>query len=169
MSRSARHRGHAPPPQFEPNIPPATQPLRRNIPPEHRQPKQPGTGSASLNPVAVTVRRRSRWRTRSGRIRRDWELMFEPTTAPTLDPLTGSTQTTNPLAGHMVAFHTADAAIAFAKRKGWEVRLIGRDYSEESLPERDAPGGKRACPIDETIRQSFPASDPPSWTLGRSR
>jgi len=70
------------------------------------------------------VRRRSRWRTRSGRVRRDWELTFEPLSAPTLEPITGRPQTTDPLAGHKVAFHTAEAAIGFAKRKGWDVRVI---------------------------------------------
>jgi ETC complex I subunit-like protein len=36
----------------------------------------------------------------------------------------GWTRTTDPLASHRVAFHTADAAIAFAKRKGWDVRVV---------------------------------------------
>jgi hypothetical protein len=37
----------------------------------------------------------------------------------------GWSQTTDPLAGHTVMFHTAKAAVAFANRRGWAVRLIG--------------------------------------------
>lgn len=94
------------------------------MPPEPHAPEQPGTGAPALHPVAVTVRKRSRWRTRSGRVHRDWELSFEPTSGPTSEPLVAWTQTTDPLAGHRVAFHTEDAAVAFAKRKGWDVRVV---------------------------------------------
>jgi hypothetical protein len=102
----------------------ANAPVRRNVPPEPRKPEQPGAGTPALQPVTVTVRRRSRWRTRSGRVHRDWELEFDPTSGSTPEPLMGWTQTSDPLAGHRVAFHTADAAIAFAQRKGWDVRVV---------------------------------------------
>jgi hypothetical protein len=165
MPKWYRHRSRSQPPELEQD----NAPVRRNVPPEARGPEQPGTGSASLNPVAVTVRRRSQWRTRSGRIRRDWELTFEPTNAPTLDPLMGWTHTTDPLSRHKVAFHTAEAAIAFAKRKGWDVTLIGEGLADENLSEHDLPVSDPRSAIDETLSQSFPASDPPPWTLGRRR
>ncbi|TMA93275.1 MAG: hypothetical protein E6J74_19125 [Deltaproteobacteria bacterium] len=37
---------------------------------------------------------------------------------------------------------------------------MGNDSDEEKLPEEL---------IDATLADSFPASDPPSWTLGRER
>jgi hypothetical protein len=71
--------------------------------------------------------------------------MFDATSPATLDPLTGQPQTSDPLAGHKVAFHTADAAIAFARRKGWGVRVVGDGFSEQAAPAdaASALGGRR--------------------------
>jgi len=65
-------------------------------------------------------------------------------------------------------FPTAEAALEFAQRKGWSPRLApesGRELIPKSPAERtDAPTERE---VDETLEQSFPASDAPSWTLGR--
>jgi hypothetical protein len=53
-----------------------------------------------------------------------WMLEFDAATAPGLDPLMGWTTQTDPLAGHKIAFHTAEAAMAFANRQGWRHQVI---------------------------------------------
>jgi regulator of nucleoside diphosphate kinase len=148
--------------RVRPPQPHPTGPDRRR----RRAPEQPGTGSASQAPVTVTIRRERP----SARAGRNWELTFEPASPPSLDPLMGWTETNDPLAGHKVAFRTARDAIRFASRKGWDYRLVGGALEGEGASPDDSRGnndGERR--VDAELEQTFPASDAPSWTLGRDR
>lgn len=51
------------------------------------------------------------------------------------------------------------------------LQLIMRQEAETSLPPQTAARGEEMTEteIDETLAASFPASDPPSWTLGIDR
>jgi len=116
----------------------------------------------------VTIRRRGRSVVQSGRARRTWTIEFDPTSASRVEPLMGWTTQADPTAGHALAFHTAEAAIRFANRKGWRVHVVGEGLADDPR-QAEAPidhAARRA--VDAELEQSFPASDPPSRTLGGS-
>jgi hypothetical protein len=91
-------------------------------------------------------------------------LTFEAAEKPRIEPLMGWTGGGSPLATHEMTFPTAEAAIRFAQRKGWLHAVTGGGAPPVGRRPEPAP-----CAVDETLEQSFPASDAPSWTLGRNR
>ena len=118
----------------------------------------------------VRISQLARPATQSGPGRGGWLLEFEPSARPTIDPLMGWSGGASPLAQIQMKFPDAPTAVAFAERNGWLVQ----DHASSSpqgtrSPERagDKPardGFERWDIVDETNRNSFPASDPPSWT-----
>lgn len=73
--------------------------------------------------------------TTSGRSRtRDWRLVFERRTPPTIEPLMGYTGGDDPLVQVELRFPTLTAAQAYAERNGLAYRVCYREAGQEAAP-----------------------------------
>jgi hypothetical protein len=62
-----------------------------------------------------------------------WILEFEPQSPPFVEPLMGWTGSTDPLAHMQLTFPSREAAVAFAKRQGWDYKVHNDETSRRAI------------------------------------
>jgi len=148
------------------------------------RPKLPGTTLPSAGVPMALIYRPARSETQSAPRPRYWLLEFEPASAPEREPLMGWTRSDDPFRPVRLRFPDAASAIAFAERHDWSyllfedrparhivkgIRAAWLARATQPVPPRAAAGPKERPPepydpVEEADLESFPASDPPSWT-----
>ncbi|RFB80247.1 ETC complex I subunit [Methylovirgula sp. 4M-Z18] len=73
--------------------------------------------------MTARIYRPAKSATQSGQADLEWRLDFEPESAPTADPLTGWTSSSDMRQQIRLAFATKDDAIAYAQRNGLTYRV----------------------------------------------
>lgn len=152
------------------------------------RPILPGTSLPAPGPVPVVRIHPASAGVQSAPGRGRWVLEFEPSAPPSLDPLTGWTTSTDPLSQVRIPFPDMQSAIAFAESKGWRylvseppacatppkaptrhaARWPFRALEPASTPSAE-PRADPSDPVEQALLETFPASDPPAWTLGTPR
>lgn len=94
----------------------------------------PGTNMPAYDAPRARIYRPSASVMQAARARRRWLLEFEGCRAPTLDPLTGWTGGADPLSSIRIPFPDRESALAFAKRNGWSIEVVGDGMRDEEAP-----------------------------------
>ncbi|MCK8484265.1 ETC complex I subunit [Aliiroseovarius sp. S2029] len=150
------------------------------------RPTIPGTNLSSPDVSMAIIYRPSRSATQSGPRPRHWILEFEPAASPQVEPLMGWTASDDPYRPIRLSFPDRESAIDYAERNDWDyiVRDDGRSRSRTApepifrpLDRLDGPQprvntetrmtpakSEESDPVDLASLESFPASDPPTWT-----
>ena len=118
-------------------------------------PRIPGTNLRSDRTPTAIIRRPARSPMTSGPRPRGWVLEFEPSRAPSRDPLMGWVSSDDPYRGIRLTFPDRDSAVEFAERQNWRYvvredpprgRRGARRFWWEAVPMRkgaDMPGAYR--------------------------
>jgi ETC complex I subunit conserved region len=90
---------------------------------------------APMRRAQVRIYRPSRHLMQAGRARtRHWLLEFEPIHPPFIEPLMGWVTSRDPLQQVRLSFPSREAAVAFARRQGWEVAVCDTHEQAAARP-----------------------------------